>query len=545
MTQNQALDILKIGANVFLTGEPGSGKTHTVNLYIQYLREHGVEVAVTASTGIAATHLGGMTIHSWCGIGIKKELSASDLTALRETKRLTSRVQKTGVLIIDEISMLDAGTLSAVSAALCALRYSEKPFGGIQVVFVGDFFQLPPVVREGERFCGFAFDSPSWQLAKPVVCYLTEQHRHEDEKFTSILSLIRKREKIEGVHSFLSSRKVEVKSELTTQLYSHNVDVDRVNSEKLRKLPGEGHVFHMSSRGARPLVEQLKKSCLSPEILTLKKGARIMFTKNSLDQGFVNGTLGEVVNFEDGLPVVKTLDGREIKVTPMDWEINDGVKTLASITQFPLRLAWAITVHKSQGMTLDAAVMDLSNTFEYGQGYVAISRVRTLSGLFLLGLNDKALEVHPDIARKDLEFRESSQKAENALKRYSKNEILQKHRKFIVACGGSLSKIAPKIKTSTHAQTLALYRSGKSVADIAKARGLTETTIVGHLEKLKAQNKLSTRELKRIIPKSFYKDLPEIEKAFDETGDEKLSPIYNKLKGKYSYDELRLARLVL
>lgn len=508
MTQNEALSILKIGANVFLTGEPGSGKTHIVDLYIRYLRDHGIGVAVTASTGIAATHLGGMTIHSWSGIGIKKSLSASDISKMQKNRRLTSRAQKTSVLVIDEISMLDASTLEAVDIALKTLRESKKSFGGMQIVFVGDFFQLPPVVQKGEEFSGFSFKSLAWNEANPVICYLTEQHRHKDLKFINILSSIRSKDNIQNVHSFLSSRKVNAKStEVTMQLYSHNVDVDKVNNERLKSLPGNEYVFQMSSRGAKPLVVQLKKSCLSPEILTLKMGAQVMFTKNSFGEGFINGTLGEIVGFDDERPVVVIKSGQKIVVEPVEWEVDDGVKALASITQYPLRLAWAITVHKSQGMTLDAAVIDLSGAFEYGQGYVAISRVRSLSGLFLLGINERALEVHPEVVSADANFRLKSERARNHLSKYSQSELRKKQNEFILSSGGKLTKVVPKSKISTYEQTLQMYKSGKNISEIASTRGLKEGTIVNHIEKL--------------------------------------SPVFEKLNGKYTYDELRLARLVM
>jgi ATP-dependent exoDNAse (exonuclease V) alpha subunit len=546
MTQSQALSILKTGANVFLTGEPGSGKTHTINLYIKYLREHGLEVAVTASTGIAATHLGGMTIHSWSGIGIKKTLSNYDLENLRSKSNLVSRAQKTTTLVIDEISMLDAQTLSTVNTAVSALRYSDKPFGGMQVIFVGDFFQLPPVTR-GEETTKFAFESGAWQAVNPVICYLSEQHRQQDPKFLSLLSAIRSKTQSNfDVHQVLSTRKVDIKiEESVTRLYSHNLDVGLVNEQKLEKLPAEQHKFQMTHTGNKKIVEQLQKSCLSPETLVLKKGARVMFTKNNPVEGFVNGTLGEVIDFENGAPVVKTSNGREILVPQMDWELSDGVKTLATITQFPLRLAWAITVHKSQGMTLDAAVMDLSAAFEYGQGYVAISRVRSLSSLYLLGINDKALQVHPDISQTDIEFKYKSKKALNALSKYGEQELLKKHQKFILNNGGSLTKVAPKKLTSTYDQTLELYIAGKTISQIAKTRKFTEGTIISHLEKLKAENKISSKDLTRIITKDLSKKLPEIHKVFNELGTEKLSPVFQKLNGKYSYDELKLARLMV
>ena len=147
MTQKEALSILKTGANVFLTGEPGSGKTHTINEYVAYLRERGIEPAVTASTGIAATHIGGMTIHSWSGIGIKTSLDAYELDKLGSSEYLAKRIGRAKILIIDEVSMLSAGTLSMVDAVCREVRRNPEPFGGLQVIFVGDFFQLPPIVR--------------------------------------------------------------------------------------------------------------------------------------------------------------------------------------------------------------------------------------------------------------------------------------------------------------------------------------------------------------------------------------------------------------
>ncbi|MDP3697026.1 MAG: AAA family ATPase, partial [Candidatus Taylorbacteria bacterium] len=191
MTQEIALSILKTGKNVFLTGEPGSGKTHTINRYVAYLKEHGIDPAITASTGIAATHIGGMTIHSWSGIGIKKELSPADFGRVVSLRRASARVKKAGVLIIDEISMLDAKTINLIDTVCRAIKRSQEPFGGIQVVLVGDFFQLPPVRREDEEPYKFAFESEAWMSANLSVCYLTEQYRQSDPKFLGVLSAIR------------------------------------------------------------------------------------------------------------------------------------------------------------------------------------------------------------------------------------------------------------------------------------------------------------------------------------------------------------------
>lgn len=433
--------VLKSGVNVFLTGEPGSGKTHTVNRYVAYLRAHGIEPAITASTGIAATHIGGMTIHAWSGIGIRKSLSRDEAKLLAGNDRLTSRVARTRVLIIDEISMLDAETFASVDVVCRVLRKNEALFGGLQVVLVGDFFQLPPVAREGEPPARFAFLSPSWEAAEVAVCYLSEQYRQDEKEFLTLLSEVRRGRGTRMSAVFRARCVHSVREGNHTHLYAHNIDVDKMNEERLALLPGSVRECSMESHGAKTLVAQLKRGCLSPERLFLKLGAKVLFTKNNFEEGFVNGTLGEVEDFSDeGYPLVRTRAGRLIHALPMEWSIMDGAKTLARIRQVPLKLAWAITVHKSQGMTLDAAVVDLSRAFEYGQGYVALSRVRSFSGLSLLGWNERALEVHPEVLARDGEFRQLSDCAEVELTRQTPVSQNAREKKFIVTCGGTVEK---------------------------------------------------------------------------------------------------------
>ena len=443
MKQEQALQILKTGANVFLTGEPGSGKTHTINTYISWLRERGIEPAITASTGIAATHVGGMTIHAWSGLGIKRDLSDWDLEALLEREPLVRRVRLAHVLIIDEVSMLDARTLTMVDRAVRTLRGlpagkagNELPFGGLQIIFVGDFFQLPPVSK-GEP-SKFAFESPAWEEANPLYCYLSEQHRQEDGVFLELLASLRAGTLTDSHKDALRSRaEYPEEGDLSTRLYPHNADVDRINEEALSKIEGEAKIFEMRSEGGKALVESLKRGCLSPQTLTLKDGASVMFTRNNFEHGYVNGTLGTVTGFsEGGFPLVRTREGATIEASPEEWRIDDGARTLAKIVQIPLRLAWAITVHKSQGMSLDSAVMDLSAAFEYGQGYVALSRVRSLAGLYLSGFNERALAVHPQILKQDGQFRGASAAARDAFAAMAPNELAGLHKQFVQKSGG-------------------------------------------------------------------------------------------------------------
>ena len=488
MTQKDALSILKAGASVFLTGEPGSGKTHTLNEFVRFLREYGVEPAITASTGIAATHIGGMTIHSWSGIGIKKYLKPKDLEILKRSPKVAHRIKKTKILIIDEISMLDGLTLDAVNQVCQKIRNSNEPFGGLQMVVVGDFFQLPPIANRGEQAV-FAFQSESWRAVNWAVCYLTEQHRQLDEaEFVDVLGAMRAN-RVESRHKeTINQRMLGTRGlpEDIPQLFTHNIAVDEVNEDALRKLEGEEEVFEMITIGSLKLVENLRKGCLSPEILKLKQDAVVMFTKNHPKGKFVNGTLGRVEGFESesGYPIVRTRDGRRLEVSPMEWVIAEDDEVLASIEQIPLRLAWAMTVHKSQGMSLDAALIDLRGSFEYGQGYVALSRVRSLAGLHMLGYNQRAFEVHPDIVAVDGYFRERSEAMARAVQALSPEELYAKWQKFLDFCG---AKKKLRMDTSTSPQPSArmtLSRSSFQVREEKRAASREKP-----LSKLEKENK--------------------------------------------------------
>jgi len=403
MTQDSALDVLKSGRNVFLTGEPGSGKTHTVNRFIKWMRSERKVYAITASTGIAATHISGQTIHAWSGIGIREKITEGVIHTLQSNDFTMRRILGPEVLVIDEVSMLGANFVDNLDFVLQTLREDSRPFGGMQVVFVGDFFQLPPISKSGA--VKFAFESAAWEAADPTICYLTEQHRQSDPLFLDILSSMRNGSTTEAHKTALRACATAEPPE--TRLFTHNSDVDHINRLELSKIEGAEYSFRMREEGIPFLVERLKKSCIAPETLVLKVGATVMFTYNNFEKEYVNGTLGKVVsmNFE-GVPIVMTRDGRLVLPEMAEWSFVENGETKASIKQLPLRLAWAITVHKSQGMSLDAASVDLSRAFEHGQGYVALSRVRSLEGLHLEGMNDKTFSMHPRVIAKDKEFRE-------------------------------------------------------------------------------------------------------------------------------------------
>ena len=442
MKQKEALEVLKTGKNIFLTGEPGAGKTHLINQYINWLDLCGMTVAITASTGIAATHIGGRTIHSWSGIGFHAPITES--MAKRIAQGPTGpRVNETEVLIIDEISMLSADTLDAVEKVCRAAKGNARPFGGIQVVVSGDFFQLPPFVNKGKAggtpaVVMYAFQSGAWRDAGFLTCYLTDQYRQEDTDLLNVLRAIRDGALEEGHQQLLMEQKeIGYENSVPTRLYTHNVDVDKENKAELDALAEKTHTFEMTTKGPPALANALVKGCISPERLDLKKDAVVTFTRNNPGEHFMNGTLGIVVDFDrDGLPVVETYSGERIKVFPMEWEVIEGGEVRASVKQIPLRLAWAITIHKSQGVSLDAARIDLSAAFVEGQGYVALSRVKTLKGMKIEGLNRTALKVSEIVRKQDAVFRAESGKWERAFTdEFRRQRIKQTQQEFVEGLG--------------------------------------------------------------------------------------------------------------
>jgi len=409
MTQAEALELMHSGANVFLTGEPGAGKTYTLNKFIEEAQLKHKRIAITASTGIAASHIGGTTIHSWSGLGIADSISDAELDRMGYKMQLVERYSRCDILIIDEISMLHGSRLDMVDRACRWIRRKEDvPFGGLQVIFVGDMFQLPPVTR-GSDITDYAHHSNAWRVAELKPAYLTEQHRQgADDELLDILREMRNGGISPEHIELLNTRMGLQVDDSITKLYTHNVDVDTLNNNKLAELDGPMHTYTMTGKGKDWIVDKLMKNLLCPDKLQLKIDAEVMFVANDFEAGFVNGTRGRVVAFEMGDPVVETTDGLRIQVEEHTWrQFNEtGEYVVAEVSQTPLRLAWAVTIHKSQGMSLDAAEIDLSKAFVPGMGYVALSRVRSLDGLFLGGLGPQALLLDRDIYEFDKALKE-------------------------------------------------------------------------------------------------------------------------------------------
>ena len=548
MTQKEALDILKTGRNVFLTGAAGSGKTHVLREYIAYLKDLDANIGITASTGIAATHMGGTTIHSWSGIGIRDSLSKSEIKEIAEKRQVRKTVQDASVLIIDEISMLHHFRLDLIDSVIREVKNCNESFGGMQVVFCGDFFQLPPVRKAGGPETLFAYHSETWKNLNLKICYLSEQHRQNDLDYLKILNAVRESSVSEEIIETLKTRFHQNIPTEPTKLYSHNRDVNSENENELNKIPGKTFEYEMREMGRQSIIKSLKKSCLAPETLKLKVGAKVMFVKNNFEQGYVNGTLGTVIKCGYEEITVQTFSGKTIDVERETWVIEEDGKIKAEINQYPLRLAWAITVHKSQGMSLDSALIDLSRSFERGMGYVALSRVRSLEGLFLKGFNYMALQINEEVLEQDKKFKEYSKTNSFHIRTMGEKNFPKCIKNLLKNKGVRSAKATRNKEKTTVEQTKDLLDEGKGLKEIAKIRGLKLGTILDHIEQIKKQdNNYNIYNLRNSITKNKFKEIYNAfrKNGISEGGVYHLAPVKNLLGPKYSYDDLRLVRLFL
>ena len=568
--QNTALNILKTGNNVFITGSAGTGKTYLLNQFIFYLKSRKIVPTIVAPTGIAASHLQGQTIHSFFSLGIRDEIDDYYIESLLEKKYLQTRFSKLKVLIIDEISMVSPEIFSSIDRILRAFKNNDIPFGGVQTILSGDFFQLPPISKAAKDK-RFAWQSPSWKELELKTCYLQEKFRQDDNVLISILDEIRSGNVSSNSLDILNSRHhkdLDIDF-IPTKLYTHNVDVDRINSNELSKINSPSHLFKYKAEGTAKNIQKIFKSSLVLEEMTLNKDAVVMFIKNNHELGFVNGTTGVVVDFdkETGLPIVKTSYGSLIKLGLEDWTIeNDSGNIVAKVSQIPLKLAWAITIHKSQGMTLDSAEIDLSKTFEVGQGYVALSRIKNIDGLRLMGLNDTALTVDPLILHIDDRIKAASKKASDEISALSPENLEQIFESYILSIDGitdtskikeqeavlkSEKKIVANSVTPTHIQTKELIEASSSIVELATNRGMSKGTIINHLRILKEED--PDINLDKFMPDAntliLVKDaLVKIkarnnEDDFSEDGKPRLKPIFEALDSKVAYDDIRIALL--
>ena len=396
------------GANVFLTGAAGTGKSHETRRLLARQRD----TDVTASTGVAALNVGGMTVHRWSGMQLGPRdgepwhkffgmLTRDSRPAIRAA---FNRVRGCKRLVIDEISMLSGRALDYLDYHCRRIREDERPFGGIQIIGVGDFHQLPPVRINPNHAYDWAFDSKAWKEAGFQTVELTRIMRQDEPEFAKVLSKFRRGIIDHEVTALLKPRVSMFPERELTRLLTHNAQVDKWNDYCLGELPGPESIRTAETWGPQHQIDFLEKNLLTPKELHLKPGARVMFTVNRPDDGFVNGQIGEVVAIGLTNAVIRT-HGKEVEVAPFHWRYDQRDKNGAWFEQLPLRLANSVTIHKIQGMTLDEAFIDIRAAREPGQAYVALSRVRSLSGLHLkdwpkgVFVSQRALDFHSNPSR--------------------------------------------------------------------------------------------------------------------------------------------------
>ena len=395
------------GGSCFFSGAAGTGKSFLLEKLIHVLKKKykNDEVYVTAPTGIAAVRINGITLHSFSGFGAKMQSAAHDI--LYFAKSCMQNFQqwtRAKILIIDEISMVDARQFDLLNDFAQLIRNQQKlPFGGIQVIACGDFFQLPPIGKESER--KFCFEAKAWNSIMKYSFELTRVYRQgQDSKFIEFLSEIRKgkcsKEAVQYLSTNCGTALQQTKNEPTT-LLTHKEDVERINRQRLDNLPGKKVLLNAHDNSNNDLLlKQLQSNCPAKAQLELKIGARVALLKNlAVGEKLCNGSLGTVVSFQapNNFPVVD-FDGKSVLIEPSSWTIQlNGLS--AKRVQIPLDLAWNFSIHRSQGMTLNYVEVALQKVFEYGQAYVALSRAKSLGGLRFSNseFNPKSVRAHPKV----------------------------------------------------------------------------------------------------------------------------------------------------
>lgn len=399
--------LAKAKRNVFLTGQAGTGKSTVLR---EWMAGEGRDADVVAPTGIAALNVGGMTVHRWAGIGIGPEPDEPFLDFARYLSNVPSayardarqRIRSCRTLVIDEVSMLPGRVLDFLNFWLRFCRDDDRPFGGIQIIATGDFLQLPPV-RVDQQPYDWAFESQSWTEADFATVRLKKIWRQTDLKYLETLSDVRR-----GRLSARSSKTLEQCVKMfpparLTRLCTHNRDAAKVNFAMLDDLPLPEFVYEASFSTSNEKVQAwFDKNSITPMRLALRLGARVMFTANDREGRFVNGTTGWVDSMTTNSVTVATDEGATILVRVYEWVLNPRNRNSEKMWQIPLRVAYAMTIHKSQGTTLPGAYIDIRAALEPGQAYVALSRVKTLEGLWL-----KASPTYLSVCPRALKFQEA------------------------------------------------------------------------------------------------------------------------------------------
>ncbi len=536
--QTKALDILERQGNVFLTGAAGTGKSFLLN---RYLKDKPSEAfPVVASTGAAAVLIGGRTFHSFFGLGIMEGgIEETVLRALR-SRKLTHRLLAACCVVIDEVSMLSGTTLMAAERIARAARNRDEPWGGLRIIVVGDFAQLPPVTP-GAMQKDWAFLHQAWRDSAFVPALMSTVMRTKDSDFLDILNFVRAGTVNDDVRAFLDARTGYANDDTEgTRLYAHRHSADAYNHRRLDAIPGQPRAFETEYAGEARVLESAKRAMPIPDVLLIKEGALVMMRKNdpSEPQVYVNGSLGHIRRIEDELLVIELLSGDVVEVEKQKFSYLDGDgKELLTAWNFPVTLAWATTIHKAQGASLDALIVDLASLWEPGQAYVALSRVRNAGALYVERWNPSSIRAEPLVTQ----LYDSLADEMNA---YVPRPLFTfEARTYIPEIDGRSD--IPKRSGQTRQKRAALIREMLAACaplDAIVARvGVKPDRVLLYIEQfIEEGTPVHVQYLLEQVP-----DAARIRVAFEECGTDRLKPAYEALGERIPFTTLRLVRCAM
>lgn len=396
--QQVALEMCQSGENIFLTGGAGSGKSFVVREFMK--DKNDKEMPILASTGAAAVLLGGRTFHSFFGLGIMEGGASATIQRIVNDKKTLSRIRKVEGVIIDEISMIPGEALMVAELISREARESSLPWGGMRVIAVGDFGQLPPVTKSGQKR-DWCFLNEVWKRTDFQACRLNVNQRIQDNQFLHVLDDVRNGRMTEQVKDFLQDHtKPHDEDHPGTRLFPRRDQSEEYNQKKLAEINEDEYIVDSIFLGEQRYIEILSKSAPVPQQLKLKIGCRLLFLKNDAQKRWVNGTRGVLTKIEADHLVIRKEGGREVKAEKMSFSLLDADGNVkASVIQFPVNLAYATTIHKSQGATLDELWCDLGALWEPGQAYVALSRLRDPQGLHIVRWHPRSFITDPAVTR--------------------------------------------------------------------------------------------------------------------------------------------------
>lgn len=396
--QKIALEMCQSGENIFLTGGAGSGKSFVIREFMKGQNEK--QMPILASTGAAAVLLGGRTFHSFFGLGIMEGGTDATFQRLLNDGATLNRIKKVEGVIIDEISMIPGEAFRTAEMIAQVARESSLPWGGMRVIAVGDFGQLPPVTKQGQKR-DWCFLTEAWRKSGFQTCRLHFNQRIQDNTFLNVLDDVRHGRMTEQVKEFLQEHtKFHDEDHPGTRLFPRRDQSEMYNQKKLAEINEEEHVIDSIYLGEKKYVDVLGKNAPVPQQLKLKLGCRILFLKNDMQKRWVNGTRGTITDVQADHLIVRKDGGREVKVEKMSFSLLDADGNVkASVIQFPVNLAYATTIHKSQGATLDELWCDLGALWEPGHAYVALSRLRDPSGLHIVRWHPRSFFTDPAVEK--------------------------------------------------------------------------------------------------------------------------------------------------